>query len=87
VLAAGLFEVHLDTALPVLVEVSVRDDVVVLDRLFDRSRQLAFLRSDVMLLRSMRKAQGMCRSLTISTADNHNNKLDMRGIVVGVVAT
>lgn len=33
VLAAGLLEVHLHPALPVLVEVPIRDDVVVLDRL------------------------------------------------------
>lgn len=33
VLAASLLEMNLDPALPVLVEVPVRDDVVVLDRL------------------------------------------------------
>jgi hypothetical protein len=38
VLATGLFEMDLDTALPVLVEVPIGDDVVVLDRLFDESR-------------------------------------------------
>jgi hypothetical protein len=32
-LAAGLFEVDLDSSLPVLVEVPIRDDVVVFDRL------------------------------------------------------
>jgi hypothetical protein len=32
-LAAGLLEVHLDSSLPVLVEVPVGDDVVVFDRL------------------------------------------------------
>jgi hypothetical protein len=34
-LAAWLFEMDLDAALPVLVEVPIRDDVVVLDRLED----------------------------------------------------
>ena len=48
VLTASLLEVHLDPALPVLVEVPIGDDVVVLDRL------------DIRLVNFLRLAQDQC---------------------------
>ena len=79
VLAAGLFEVHLDPTLPVLVEVPIRDDVVVLDRLEDFEVAVSeySVESTGRVTRCAEALFHRC-ALTILTTGNHNNRKEGR---------